>query len=46
MGPVGSAVAAGFAVILFGTVYLTPAGEAYLEQWDQASEQNKHTREE
>jgi hypothetical protein len=30
LGPVWSAVAAGFAVIVLGEVYLTPAGEAYL----------------
>ena len=30
LGPQWSAVAAGFAVVIFGTVYITPAGERYL----------------
>lgn len=30
LGPTWSAVSAGFAVILFGTAYITPAGERYL----------------
>jgi hypothetical protein len=34
LGPVWSAVAAGFAVILWGEVYLTPAGEAYLAEME------------
>jgi hypothetical protein len=31
LGPQWSAVAAGFAVVIFGTVYITPAGERYLK---------------
>lgn len=31
LGPLWSAVYAGFAVILFGTVYITPAGQRYLD---------------
>lgn len=30
LGPIWSAVAAGFAVILWGEVYITPSGEKYL----------------
>lgn len=30
MGPVVSALLAGFAVMVFGELYLTPAGERYL----------------
>lgn len=30
LGPIWAAVAAGYAVILWGEVYITPAGEAYL----------------
>jgi hypothetical protein len=33
LGPVWSAVLAGFAVILFGEVYITPAGEEYLANY-------------
>ena len=35
LGPIASALLAGFAVIIFGDVYLTPAGARYLEQIDQ-----------
>lgn len=31
LGPVWSAVWAGFAVIVFDTVYLTPSGQRYLD---------------
>lgn len=31
LGPIGAALAAGYAVMVFGVVYLTPAGERYLE---------------
>ena len=31
LGPHLSAISAGFAVVLFGTVYLTPAGQRYLD---------------
>ncbi|WP_316207456.1 hypothetical protein [Bradyrhizobium sp. SZCCHNR3118] len=31
LGPVWSAVCAGFAVMVWGEVYITPAGLAYLE---------------
>lgn len=31
LGPEWSAIAAGFAVVLFGTIYITPAGERYLQ---------------
>lgn len=31
LGPVWSAVLAGFAVFLMGDLYLTPAGQAYLD---------------
>jgi hypothetical protein len=31
LGPVWSAVCAGFAVIVFDKVYITPSGERYLE---------------
>jgi hypothetical protein len=31
LGPVWSAVAAGYAVIVWGDLYLTPSGEEYLE---------------
>lgn len=35
LGPIASAVLAGFAVVIFGEVYLTEAGERYLAQIDQ-----------
>ena len=38
LGPVWSAVAAGFAVVIWGEVYMTPAGEAYLAAWDEEEE--------
>jgi hypothetical protein len=31
LGPFWSAIAAGYAVVVFGVVYVTPAGEEYLE---------------
>ena len=31
LGPVWSAVCSGFAVMIFGELHLTPAGQAYLE---------------
>jgi hypothetical protein len=31
LGPFLSAIAAGYAVVVFGVVYITPAGEEYLE---------------
>lgn len=31
LGPVWSAVLAGFAVIIWGEVYITPAGESFLK---------------
>ncbi|WP_187435947.1 hypothetical protein [Bradyrhizobium hipponense] len=31
LGPVWSAVLAGFAVFILGELYLTPAGQAYLD---------------
>jgi hypothetical protein len=31
LGPVWSAVFAGFAVVIFGELYLTPAGQAYVD---------------
>jgi hypothetical protein len=38
LGPVWSAVAAGFAVILWGEVYITPAGEAYLSTLEEVDQ--------
>jgi hypothetical protein len=35
MGPVASALIAGFVVIVGGEIYLTPAGERYLAALDQ-----------
>jgi hypothetical protein len=32
LGPLWSALSAGYAVVICGVVYLTPAGERYLEQ--------------
>ncbi len=32
LGPVWSAVVAGFAVVIGGQLYITPAGERYLER--------------
>jgi hypothetical protein len=37
LGPIASALLAGFAVVIFGHVYLRPAGAPYLEQIDQES---------
>jgi hypothetical protein len=31
LGPVWSAVCAGLAVMIFGELYITPAGQAYLD---------------
>ena len=31
LGPLGSALASGFAVVVAGEVYLTPAGQRYLD---------------
>lgn len=33
-GPEWSAVLSGFAVVIAGVIYLTPAGERYLERLD------------
>jgi hypothetical protein len=38
LGPHVSALLAGFAVMLFGEIYLTPAGARYLEQFDHEAE--------
>jgi len=38
LGPHASAILAGFAVVIFGEVYRTPAGERYLDIIDQESE--------
>lgn len=37
MGPEISALAAGFAVIVWGEMYITPAGEAYLASMEDAA---------
>lgn len=34
LGPIASALLAGFAVVIFSDVYLTPAGERHLAQID------------
>jgi hypothetical protein len=39
LGPVWSAVAAGFAIVLGGEVYITPSGEAYLNALDEEEAQ-------
>ncbi len=35
LGPLGSALVAGFAVVILGTPYLTEAGERYLEELEE-----------
>ncbi|MCA1379446.1 hypothetical protein I6F34_01250 [Bradyrhizobium sp. BRP05] len=36
LGPELSALCAGFAVMIYGELYITPAGEAYLESLETA----------
>lgn len=37
LGPIASALLAGFAIAICGDIYLTPAGERYLAVIDQES---------
>lgn len=37
LGPLWSAVYAGFAIVLWGEVYLTPAGQAFLETLEEVA---------
>lgn len=40
LGPVWSGIAAGYAVNIFGVVYITPAGEEYLAGLERAQATN------